>query len=135
MTKKTIRKILKTKVNNWLKSIKDAEKNTIVTGGAIANLLLKEKVKDYDIYFRDKATAVAVAHYYVNEFNEKNKDLKNKLGGSAKAYVLDGETDLDHKTDGAGRHTATLRKSSALYAEFKNQGKEVSRMVAGCTPA
>lgn len=139
MNKKTIQKILKRKINSWLRSIEDeqvrklAEKNTIVTGGAIANMLLNEDVKDYDVYFRDKETTLAVAKYYVNKFNERHVDRKNKLGGNAKAFVLDGETDMDQ-----GDHGRILKESSELYKEFANQqhkdGKFLSRMIAGCTP-
>ena len=49
-----------------------AKKNTIVTGGAIASMLLKEKVNDFDIYFRNKETALKVAEYYVGKFEVKN---------------------------------------------------------------
>ncbi len=139
MNKKTIKKILKAKINRWLASIKDenvrklAAKNTIVTGGAIANMLLKEEVKDYDVYFRDRETTLAVAHYYVNEFNARHINRTNKLGGNAKAFVLDGELDLEK-----GDHGMKLKESSALYKEFQNQqrgdGKFLSRMIAGCTP-
>lgn len=74
MKTKTIEKVLNKKVSEWVKSIKDPEvaalaaKNTIVTGGSIASMLLNEKVNDFDIYFRDKATAKAVAKYYAKNF-------------------------------------------------------------------
>lgn len=74
MKAKTIKAILRKKVDDWLSSIEDdavrmlAEKNAIVTGGAIASMLLKEPVNDYDLYFRNKETAVAVAKYYVSRF-------------------------------------------------------------------
>ncbi len=61
-----------------MKSITDpkvkelVEKNTILTGGSIANMLLNEEVKDFDIYFRNKETVLAVANYYVNWFNTAN---------------------------------------------------------------
>lgn len=90
MKSKTIKKVLKAKLTKWLESIKDervrqlARKNTIVTGGAIANMLLKEPVKDYDIYFKDKETVLAVARYYVAQFNIENQGTG--------AEVLDGET-------------------------------------------
>ena len=75
-----IKKALKAKVDEWLATIDDvdvnamAAKNTIVTGGAIANMLIGEKVNDYDIYFRDKETALQVAKYYVDKFNAANRD-------------------------------------------------------------
>lgn len=74
-----IRHELKRKVGEWLESIKDetvreeARKNVIVTGGAIASMLLGEPVNDFDMYFRTKESTVAVAKYYVNEFNERKK--------------------------------------------------------------
>lgn len=88
MKAKTIKKALRAKVNDWLATIEDervrelAAKNTIVTGGAIASMLLKEPVNDYDIYFRDRDTALAVANYYVGRFK-----IKNKAGIDCPIYV------------------------------------------------
>jgi hypothetical protein len=48
-------------------------------------MLLGEEVKDFDIYFRDKQTALAVAKYYVNRFNEK-QEILNKFQYKVKAY-------------------------------------------------
>ena len=79
MKAKTIKKVIRAKIDSWLASIEDeavrklAEKNTIVTGGCIASMLLKEPVNDFDIYFTDKFTAAAVAKYYVARFTSKNK--------------------------------------------------------------
>lgn len=74
MKTKTIKKIINAKIEDWLSSITDeavkdiAQKNTIVTGGAIASMLLNEPVNDYDIYFKTQAAAEAVARYYVDQF-------------------------------------------------------------------
>lgn len=79
MKAKTIKKIIKAKVDDWLSSIDDqavrdlASKNTIVTGGCIASMLLKEPINDFDLYFANKETAAAVAKYYVKRFSSKNK--------------------------------------------------------------
>lgn len=79
MKAKTIRKALHAKMREWMETIDDTalasqvRANLIVTGGAIASMLLKEPVNDYDVYFRDKATAQAVANYYVAKFNEANQ--------------------------------------------------------------
>ncbi len=70
---KTINSIISKKVNELLDSIEDVNlrnmmrKNIIVTGGCITSLLLKEKVNDYDIYFRDIKTTFEVAKYYVKK--------------------------------------------------------------------
>ena len=82
MKTKTINKIITRKFDAWLRSITDetvvdlVEKNTIMTGGAIASMLLNEDVNDYDFYFRNKETALALANYYVNMF-VKNKEAMN----------------------------------------------------------
>lgn len=74
-----IKKEIEAKLKDWFATIDDetlrkkVEKNTIVTGGCIASMLLGEKINDFDVYFRDQATTVAVAEYYVAKFNEKNK--------------------------------------------------------------
>lgn len=77
MKRKTIKGVIKKKVNAWLATIEDqnvrdlAAKNTIVTGGSIASMLLGEPVNDFDIYFRNYNTALAVAKYYVARFKPK----------------------------------------------------------------
>lgn len=79
MKAKTIKLVIRKKVDEWLDSIEDANvkkmcaDNTIVTGGAIASMLLKEKVSDFDIYFKNKATVLAVVKYYLAKFKEGRK--------------------------------------------------------------
>lgn len=74
MKAKTIKTVLRKKTDEWLASIDNeavrglAAKNTVITGGAIASMLLSEEVNDFDVYFRNKDTAVAVAKYYVSKF-------------------------------------------------------------------
>jgi len=134
MKTKTIKNFLRSKINTWIDSIADkqvqklARKNTIVTGGSIASMLLREPIKDIDLYFRDAETALAIAEYYVEDFNKRNPDISNRLGGSAKAYVLYGERDLMYEND-----SVTLCSKSKLYDEFKNQSL-LTRMIAGCAP-
>lgn len=76
MKAKTIKSILRKKINEWLATITDeevrklAEKNTIVTGGSIVSMLMGEQVNDYDIYFKTQDAAFAVAEYYINEFKK-----------------------------------------------------------------
>ncbi len=78
MKVKTIKKILGNVHRDFVDSINDVkvqymvDKNAIITGGAIASMLLNEDVNDYDYYFRDKETVLAVANYYVKIFNECN---------------------------------------------------------------
>jgi hypothetical protein len=77
MKAKTIKAILRKKTDDWLSTIEDdavralARKNTIITGGCIASMLLQEKVNDYDLYFRNAETAYQVANYYITKYNDE----------------------------------------------------------------
>jgi len=81
MKAKTIKAILNKVHKEWIGTITEpivahhAQINTIVTGGSIASMLLKEEVNDYDIYFRTKEAALEVARYYVQKFNDQHPDL------------------------------------------------------------
>lgn len=75
MKAKTIKQVISKKMRAWWDSIPDAgvrkiaEQNTIVTGGCIASMLLKEPVNDFDVYFKTFEAAKALADYYIKVFN------------------------------------------------------------------
>lgn len=77
MKRKTINKVISTKINDWIESISDKElqelikRDAIVTGGCIASMFLKEDVNDYDVYFRTLETTYKVCEYYANEMNKR----------------------------------------------------------------
>lgn len=79
--KKTIEKTIKAKMKAWINSIEDKElqkkihEDYIITGGAIASMLLGETPNDYDVYFKTNDTAIAVANYYT-----KNLLASGKVG-------------------------------------------------------
>ena len=79
MKHQTIKRLFNSVINKWLESITDltaryaAEKDVIVSGGAIASALMGEKINDYDLYFRTRETAILVANYYVSQFNAMNQ--------------------------------------------------------------
>lgn len=85
MKAKTIKMVLRKKIDAWTDTIEDervrelAKKNAIVTGGCIASMLLKEPINDIDVYFRDHETTLKVARYYVDKFKEKHPLMNIKL--------------------------------------------------------
>jgi len=91
MKTKVIEKLLSKKFIDWHQTIKDenvkklVKSNTIITGGSIASMLLREDINDFDVYFTNKETALAVANYYVSEFLKisehkfKNSDKKVEI--------------------------------------------------------
>ncbi len=96
MQLKTIKSVIRKKVNDLLSSIEDSKtkelcsKNVIVTGGAISSMLMKEQVKDFDIYFRNEETAEAVIDYYLKIFNkdtDNNVEKKRKKDGRLSIFI------------------------------------------------
>lgn len=96
---KTIKSVLRNKVNEWLNSIEDEDlrklchKEAIVTGGCIASMLLGEEVNDFDVYFRTKETVAKVADYYVKAFQAGRK----AQGGVPVNIYVEDTTDSDGK--------------------------------------
>ena len=80
MKTKTINLEICKKFDAWVASITDesvrkqVEAGSICTGGAIASMLLREPVNDFDFYFKDMATTKAVAHYYVSKMPKQKHE-------------------------------------------------------------
>ncbi len=76
MKTKTIKKIISTKIDDWIDSISDEKvrnacrRDFIVTGGSIASMLLREKVNDFDVYFKTMETARLVSEYYIKDISK-----------------------------------------------------------------
>lgn len=83
MKLKTINAVISKKIDDWLNNIDDlnvvaaVKNNIIVTGGAIASMLAREPVNDYDIYFTTKEAALAAANYYVRKYREQTQNKEN----------------------------------------------------------
>jgi len=114
MKSKTINAIITKKMKDWFASIEDetvrklVEKNTIVTGGCIASMLLNEKVNDFDIYFKNRVTALAVAKYYISRFNPTNA-----RGISRRIYIDENHMD----------RVKIVIKSSGIAAEDEQKAE------------
>jgi hypothetical protein len=106
MKTKTIQKILKKKINSWADTITDKDlqkmvrRDTIVTGGCIASMLLKEKVNDYDVYFKNAHTALMVAKYYVKQFNLRNNVDANVVTEEEEGSIAIKRIKIMVKSDG-----------------------------------
>jgi len=94
MKAKTIKNVLHAKIEDWLASIQDKDladhvrNHCLVTGGAIASMLMDMKVNDYDIYFTDLGTARRVAEYYVANFKKTAKPSNHKTGEEVPISVV-----------------------------------------------
>lgn len=94
MTTQQIKRNLEKAFSDYVNTIDDEEikllirKNAIITGGAIASMLLNEKVNDYDIYFKSKGDALKIANYYITKF-KKLVSSKVKAGNEVVTKALD----------------------------------------------
>ena len=72
--KRVIARTVREKMNEWLDSIEDERlrervaDDYVVTGGAIASMLLGQKPNDYDVYMRSMDVARDLARYYCDRF-------------------------------------------------------------------
>lgn len=79
MKAKNAKAVIRAKFNRFLEHIRNDDvrtlvaKNTIITGGAIASLLLGEEVHDFDLYFRTREVAQRVAEHYCEEFAKNHR--------------------------------------------------------------
>lgn len=114
---KTIKAIISAKMKKWQDTIEDksvldlVKKNTIVTGGCIASMLLGEEVNDFDVYFRDHATTKAVAEYYVARFKQKHGEAEFALS----VFDRDGRVKVVAKSAGI----ATEASGDTSYSYFE----------------
>lgn len=140
MKAKTIKKVLRAKIDQWLESIDDdavrslAAKNTIVTGGAIVSMLANEPVNDFDLYFRDMKTAETVARYYVAKFTEANKwplslDVQDGRIRITTSTGHRGETAGDVQTLGSDEIDDEYETAEGLALEVEDFGKPTYRPV------
>ncbi len=93
MKAKNANAVIRAKFNRFLEHIRNDDirrlvaENTIVTGGAIASLLLGEEIHDFDMYFRTGKVAQKVAEHYCEEF-AKNPPPRFKHGYPIQIAVI-----------------------------------------------
>ena len=135
MKRKSIKKVLREKIDEWLESIEDesvralAKRDVIVTGGSIASMLLGEKINDFDIYFKTKDTTKYVADYYVKKFNQvaENKQKTEEHVTDIRPYVVEdevtGKISIYIKSSGIA---AADNEGSYNYFEMAEEGLQDS---------
>jgi len=129
---KTIRKIIAAKVEQLAKSISDpavadiVRKNTIVTGGCIPSMLLKEPVNDYDIYFRTHDAAMKVVQYYVDLFRSVYAQDKGAGVGSTDISITDenGRIKIHIKSAGVASETGSEKPYEYFEGQPDGQAEE-----------
>ena len=125
MKSSTIKLVIKKKLDSWFETVQDEavktllKRDTIVSGGAIASMLAGDKVNDYDVYFKTKETALAVAHYYVDLFNSSNGKLETKAIHSCNPQVkVENRVNVKGNTE---ERVIIFMKSSGVAGEDQSE--------------
>jgi len=80
--RKTITQVIQRKMDKWIASIDDKElqekvrDNYIVTGGAIASMLLGDLPNDFDVYLKTPEVAVELVNYYIGNLKTTGRVSK-----------------------------------------------------------
>ena len=136
MKTKTINKIINAKIDQWIDSIDDhdvkelAKKNTIVTSGAIASMLLNEPVNDFDIYFRTMEAVEKIGAYYVKKFCETHShpvalEVKDGRVRIVTESGHRGETAGNIETLGSDQIDDAYEAAEALALDKEDDGPKV----------
>ena len=124
MKAKTIKAVIRKQIDAWLDTIENetlreqVSRNTIVTGGCIASMLLGEKVNDFDVYFRNHDTARKVASYYVSKFTPKARN-----GIPCRIYVDDDGSRIKIVIKSSGIASEDGTEKSYEYFESMPEGE------------
>ena len=130
MKRKTINAIINKRMKEWWETIEDeslraaVQKETIVTGGCIASMLLGETVRDFDVYLGTHDTVLRVAKYYLDKFQEgRNKDEMRPI------HIEDNEGRVRIVVKSAG--VAAEGDDELEYRYFESQAPEEAQDYVG----
>jgi hypothetical protein len=130
MKRKTINAVITRKFNEWVESIGDEKvrklvrKNTIITGGCIASMINNEKVKDYDVYFTNQETVLAVAKYYIGKFKEMNPHNYHEIKLYTGADFANPESELNKEFSRQQFLAEDVEDRDADFLDFYEMHKE-----------
>jgi len=100
---KTIKKVITTKLEDWLSSISDEKlrdnvrENLLLSGGSITSLLQQQEVNDYDIYLKNPDVLLELVKYYTQ--------------GMSNVEILDGRNKAEYNKyleDRAGQYPSNI---------------------------
>jgi hypothetical protein len=84
MKANTIKKVVNDKVLDWMSTLpleiqEYIGSKIVVTGGCIASMFLKEKVNDFDIYFKNIKAVLMISQHYCNKWIVDNEKQSSKV--------------------------------------------------------
>lgn len=131
MSRQRVMSALKRKHKKWTDSIEDenvrklARENSYITGGAILSLLQGEEPNDYDIYFTDQKTTLAVVKYYAEQWNKTHsRSVEVQFDeGRIRVYIASkgivSEDEEDQKAIDMGKEEEKLQKEKEKRKAYR----------------
>ena len=134
MKRSTIKLVLRNKIKSIAESIvdEDARKaftdNVIVSGGAIASMLMGDKVNDYDLYLRNKEAVIKLANYYIDLFNATNKLTYIASHNVQPCLLLEKRFNIRNEEEDRVvvymKSSGVASETQTTYKYFETQGEE-----------
>lgn len=135
MNKKAVKSVISKKFKEFINSIEDGEvqsaiaNDSIITGGAIASLLLNEKINDFDIYFTNPDTAFKAAMYFAGKYNaEHSSDHPVSITnteGRVKCFIQSAGVAGEEIDDNQYEYSETItEEESTKIIDFLDGNKE-----------
>lgn len=131
MSRQQVANALKRKHKKWTDSIEDeavrklAQKNSYITGGAILSLLQGEEPNDYDIYFTDKETTLAVVRYYAEQWNKTHsrsvevQDVEGRVRVYVASKGIVSEDEEDQRAVDMGKDEEKLQQEKEKRKPYR----------------
>lgn len=126
MQSKTVQRIVKAKMEEWIATIKndaalqtDLHANILVSGGSILSLLTGQPVNDFDVYIKDMGVLRRLVEYYAAPCDISILDGREKDGllkDFCNQYHCDSVFDVDNA------HSIELRTLAADQIKLRVQG-------------
>jgi hypothetical protein len=129
MQKKTISKVIKSKMNAWLETLpkelaEEVKPNIVVSGGSIASMFLKEDVNDYDVYLKDIDVLKKLCTHYGKLHNIDVLDGRDRDNILLTKYDFKDGDELPSFKDGS-------EYSSELFIRWQSMKKDQIKMNTG----
>lgn len=139
MYKKTIKKRLEKKLNEWLSTLKNdilaqrVKQNLLVSGGSITSMFLNEKVNDYDIYLMDMDVLIELCNHYTEKHNVRVLDGRKRdqyLGEEFPDVDLEINRYGDFEDEYAAERYVKLKnlKTNQVKLDVPSEGKRITEV-------
>ena len=141
MQRKTIEKIIRKKLGEWLESIskenpelaKDVKANILLSGGSIVSMFLQKDVNDYDIYIKDVNVLRELAHHYIKKYPDRIRIFDGRYKEELESNIPDyyDENDIISKDANKSAYACAVRNlrpdQMKLFFADRDNGANINK--------